>query len=97
MADLPSGFWSGWIIVVTLVSIAAVAWLTYSLYFHTGTSEHSGEEPVWDNDLREGTKAPPMWWFWLIFAGMVFTLIYLMLYPGLGSYPGLLNWSQGNS
>ncbi len=96
MADLPTGFWSGWIAVVTLVSLAAVAWLTYSLYFHTDGSEHSGEEPVWDNDLREGTKAPPMWWFWLIFAGMVFTLIYLMLYPGLGSYAGLLDWSQGS-
>ncbi len=96
MADLPSGFWAGWIAVVTLVSLAAVAWLTYSLYFHADGSEEMEEEPVWDGDLREGNKAPPMWWFWLIFAAMIFTLFYLMLYPGLGSYEGLLNWSQGS-
>lgn len=96
MADLPSGFWAGWITVVTLVSLAAVAWLTYSLYFHADGSEKMEEEPVWDGDLREGNKAPPMWWFWLIFAAMIFTLFYLMLYPGLGSYEGLLNWSQGS-
>ena len=63
MADLPSGFWAGWIAVVTLVSLAAVAWLTYSLYFHADGSEEMEEEPVWDGDLREGNKAPPMWWF----------------------------------
>ncbi|MCG8414772.1 MAG: cytochrome-c oxidase, cbb3-type subunit III [Pseudomonadales bacterium] len=96
MADLPSGFWSGWIMVVTLVSLAAVAWLTYSLYFSADAEEQPEVEPVWDNDLREGSKAPPMWWFWLLFAALIFTLVYLMLYPGLGSFTGFLNWSQGS-
>ena len=36
-----------------------------------------------------------MWWFWLILSSLVFSLIYLMLFPGLGSYGGLLNWSSG--
>jgi cytochrome c oxidase cbb3-type subunit 3 len=36
-----------------------------------------------------------MWWFWLILALMVFSVIYLMLYPGLGSFQGALKWSQG--
>jgi cytochrome c oxidase cbb3-type subunit 3 len=36
-----------------------------------------------------------MWWFWLILAAMVFSVVYLMLYPGLGSYKGVLKWSQG--
>ena len=95
-ADLPTGFWSGWIIVVTLVSLAGVCWLAYSLYFSADSHEEPEVEPVWDNDLREGNKAPPLWWFWLLFAAMVFTLIYLILYPGLGSYAGFLNWSQGS-
>lgn len=96
MADLPTGFWSGWIMVVTLVSLGAVAWLTYSLYFSADSEEHPEVEPVWDNDLREGNRAPPMWWFWLLFAALIFTLVYLMLYPGLGSFTGFLNWSQGS-
>lgn len=95
MADLPTGFWSGWVIVLTCVSLATLVWLILSVYFAPGADEHPEAEPVWDNDLREGSNAPPLWWFWMILAALVFSLIYLMLYPGLGSYKGLLNWSQG--
>lgn len=94
MADLPTGFWSGWIIVLTCVSLATLTWLVLSVYFAKESSEHH-EEPVWDTDLREGGNAPPLWWFWMLLAALVFSLVYLMLYPGLGSYKGLLNWSQG--
>lgn len=95
MADLPTGFWSGWIVVLTCVSLATLIWLVLSVYFAPGADEHPEGEPVWDNDLREGSNAPPFWWFWMILAALVFSLVYLMLYPGLGSYKGLLNWSQG--
>lgn len=98
MADLPTGFWSGWIIVITLVSLCALLWLTISIYFAADANKEPDPdtEPVWDNDLREGSNAPPLWWFWLLLATLVFSLVYLMLFPGLGSYPGLLNWSQGS-
>ncbi len=36
-----------------------------------------------------------MWWFWLILVSLVISVLYLMLYPGLGSYSGALKWSQG--
>lgn len=96
MAELPTGFWSGWVIVLTCVSFATLVWLVLSVYFSPSAGEHPENEPVWDNDLREGSSAPPLWWFWMLLAALVFSLIYLMLYPGLGSYPGLLNWSQGS-
>ncbi len=96
MADLLTGFWSGWIIVLTGVSMATLTWLILSAYFAPQASEDLDTEPVWDNDLREGSSAPPFWWFWMILAALVFSLVYLMLYPGLGSYKGLLNWSQGS-
>jgi cytochrome c oxidase cbb3-type subunit 3 len=31
----------------------------------------------------------------MLLGAMIFSLVYLMLYPGLGSFEGLLNWSQG--
>ena len=95
MADLPTGFWSGWIIVLTAVSFVTLIWIVFSVYFAPGANDVPEAEPVWDNDLREGSNAPPLWWFWMLLAALVFSLIYLMLYPGLGSYKGLLNWSQG--
>lgn len=97
MADMPDSFWSGWIAVITIVSLLTLAWVVSSVYFSRApdpTSHEPGTEPVWDNDLREGNKAPPLWWFWLIFAALIFSVIYLMLYPGIGNFSGTLQWSQ---
>lgn len=96
MADLPNGFWSGWITVVTIASLVTLAWLVLSIYFGPDSkTEHSADgDPVWDDDLREGNNAPPLWWFWLIFGAMIFSVVYLMLYPGMGAFRGMLGWSQ---
>ena len=53
-----------------------------------------GREPRWDETLREGTTAAPLWWFWFILALLAVSVVYLILYPGLGPYAGTLRWSQ---
>ncbi|MFQ6006440.1 MAG: cytochrome-c oxidase, cbb3-type subunit III [Woeseia sp.] len=93
MADMPTDFWGGWIAVITLVSLVALGWLVFSVYFSADGEEE--EARVWDQTLEEGSNPAPMWWFWLILALMVCSVVYLMLYPGLGSYSGVLRWSQG--
>ena len=93
MADMPTDFWSGWIAVITLVSLCALGWLVFSIFF-SSDGQDGCEAHVWDETLEEGSNAPPLWWFWLILSAMVFSVIYLMLYPGLGSYSGALKWSQ---
>ncbi len=93
MADMPADFWSGWIALITVISLAGMAWLVYSVYF--SSNGHEEESPVWDENLSEGTNPAPMWWFWFLFACLIFSAIYLMFYPGLGSYAGVLNWSMG--
>jgi cytochrome c oxidase cbb3-type subunit 3 len=94
MADMPSDFWSGWIAVITIVGFVGLGWLLYSVY-SSAQADDSHEQPLWDGSLREGTSPAPLWWFWLILAAMVFSVFYLMLYPGLGSYAGAFKWSQG--
>ena len=94
MADMPADFWSGWIAVITLVSLGGLAWLVFSIFFGAD-SQDEGEVHVWDETLKEGSNPAPMWWFWLILSAMVFSVVYLMLYPGLGSFKGVLKWSQG--
>lgn len=96
MSDMPSDFWSGWIIVLTVVSFIGLGWAIFSIYSSDNVAQDGGEdEPVWDGNLREGSNPAPMWWFWFILALMVFSVLYLMLYPGLGSFQGALKWSQG--
>ncbi len=96
MADMPGDFWSGWIVVLTLVSAGVIGWLVWSVYFSPSPHrpEEEVKEPVWDGDLEEGSAPAPMWWFWLILGATVFSVAYLMLYPGLGSFSGMLQWSQ---
>ena len=94
MAELPSDFWTGWIATLTVASLAGLGWLIYSVYFAADTQSEE-ESPVWDGGLREGSHPAPLWWFWLIFVSLVISVIYLMLYPGLGSHAGALQWSQG--
>lgn len=91
MLDLP-GFWSGWVVVLTVVGLAWLAWLLYAVYF--GRDKSVPEEYVWDEDLREGNAPPPWWWFGLLVATLVFSCAYLLLYPGLGAFRGALAWTQ---
>ena len=76
------------------VASSASRWLSASVYFGARDSAAVGHE-VWDETLREGTTAAPLWWFWMILALLATSVVYLILYPGLGAYRGALRWSQG--
>jgi cytochrome c oxidase cbb3-type subunit 3 len=91
VADLPSDFWGGWIATITVVSFIALLWLVIDVY---RSGPDGNEQQVWDETLREGDKAAPIWWFWFILALMVISAVYVMLYPGLGTWRGALNWSM---
>jgi len=95
MASVASGFWAGWVVVITVVSAVGLLWLVASVYFNRDTAAAHTTDEVWDETLREGATPAPLWWFWFIVALLVTSVIYLMLYPGLGTYRGVLNWSQG--
>jgi cytochrome c oxidase cbb3-type subunit III len=49
---------------------------------------------VWDEDLRELNNPMPRWWVWMFVITLVFGLLYLLAYPGLGAYAGKMQWSQ---
>lgn len=90
-----SSFWSGWIIVLTLANIVGALWLLW------WTSNADPEEMksdttghVWDGDLKEYNNPLPRWWLWLFYGTVAFSVIYLILYPGLGNFQGVLGWSQ---
>lgn len=91
MADLPSDFWGGWIATITVGSFLALLWLVIDVY---RSGPDGNEQQVWDQTLREGAKPAPIWWFWFILALMIISAVYVMLYPGLGTWRGALNWSM---
>ena len=95
MADMPNDFWSGWIVVVTLISFIGLVWLVVSVYTAGPPDPDEVEHTTWDENLQEGINPAPLWWFWMIFSMMVFSVFYLMMYPGMGSFKGAFQWSQG--
>ncbi|MGQ0429546.1 MAG: cytochrome-c oxidase, cbb3-type subunit III [Gammaproteobacteria bacterium] len=94
MADLPSQFWGGWIVAISVTTFAALVWFIIDVYRRGGGDDNAAQ--VWDETLREGQKPPPIWWFWFMLALLTVSVVYVMLYPGLGTYEGALKWSQGS-
>jgi cytochrome c oxidase cbb3-type subunit 3 len=97
MPTLAEGFWAGWVVVLTVVSAAGLLWLVLSVYFNRDPATAHDPQEVWDETLREGSTPAPLWWFWFIVALLAASVVYLILYPGLGTHRGVLAWSQGGA
>ena len=94
MSDFTANFWSVYVAGVTVASILAcllLLWVTARKKVVPSADNTTGH--VWDGDLRESNNPMPRWWVWLFVITIVFGLGYLVAYPGLGSYPGKLDWS----
>ena len=95
MSDFTSNFWSVYISAITVVSIAACLLLLFltgkakAMTVNDNTTGH-----VWDGDLREMNNPLPRWWVYLFIITIVFSVVYLVLYPGLGTYAGTLGWTS---
>jgi len=96
MSDFLSEGWSIYIAVITLASIVGCGVFLKALSTRrTAPGEEVGTTGhVWDEDLREWNNPLPRWWMWLFYITIVFSLGYLVLYPGLGSYGGYFKWSS---
>jgi cytochrome c oxidase cbb3-type subunit 3 len=99
MSDFYSVFWDYYVAILTLVSVAGCALLLWSQGKRRVTIV-AGEQPdttghVWDGDLREYQNPMPRWWILLFYITIAFSVIYLILFPGLGTqFKGVLGWSQ---
>lgn len=91
-----STFWSGWIIVLTVGNILACIWLVWWTMRKRKDESASGDVTghTWDGDLQEYNNPLPRWWLWLFYITLVFGVAYLALYPGLGTFAGVLGWSE---
>ena len=88
-----TSFWSYWIIILTTITIVGVTWIL--LANRKGTAR-SGEETtghVYDG-IEELDNPLPAWWFYMFLITIVWSIGYLIVYPGMGNYPGLLGWTQ---
>lgn len=90
-----SGAWSWYVIALVAINIVGSIWL---LWF-TGKRRPGDPAPtdtshIWDGNLTEYNKPMPRWWINLFYITIVFGLIYLAWFPGLGAFKGLGGWSS---
>ena len=94
MSDFFSSGWSVFVLVATVVSLLFCLVLLIIASKRKVIPGDNTTGHVWDGDLQELNNPLPRWWMGLFVLTVVFAAVYLVLYPGLGSYGGELKWSQ---
>jgi len=92
-------FWSTYISVLTIGSLIGLTWLL--LGTRKGQSSDTTDQTMGHSfdGIEEYDNPLPKWWFWLFVGTLVFSVGYLILYPGLGNWKGILpgyenGWTQ---
>lgn len=94
-----STFWSLWIIVLTVTCLALVIWV---LFANRKVAISDDEDPenrttghVYDG-IEEYDNPLPRWWFNMFIITIVFSIGYLIYYPGMGAWKGIGGWTSKN-
>jgi cytochrome c oxidase cbb3-type subunit 3 len=83
-------FWSLYVTVLTLGTLIGLLWLLFA------TRKGQRAEPTQEtldhsfDGIEEYDNPLPRWWFMLFIGTIIFALGYLLFYPGLGNWKGLL-------
>jgi cytochrome c oxidase cbb3-type subunit 3 len=90
-----TNFWSLWIIVLTTITIVGIIWILFGNRKRDAkeTEQTTGHAA---DGIEEYDNPLPAWWFYMFVITIVWAIGYLIIYPGMGNYPGLIGWTQIN-
>lgn len=90
-----STFWSTWIMFLVVLNLGITMFLfVWGQIVRIPTLPDGTSGHVWAHGvLREGVRRLPLWWVLLSASMFVVGIGYLVIYPGFGSYKGLIGWS----
>ena len=89
-------FWHWFVAIGTVVFTIWCIWLV-SWSAKQGPQNVADDDLVghkWDGDLEEWNNPAPKWWLYLYFITIVWGIGYMIAYPGIGAFDGVLGWSQ---
>ena len=95
MSDFTSAIWPYFISAIVIGGIVfcmGLLLLTSKSHDAAHTGESTGH--VYDEDIIEMNNPMPKWWMWMFVITCIFGVVYLALYPGLGTFAGKLGWTQ---
>ncbi|MGE8348843.1 cbb3-type cytochrome c oxidase N-terminal domain-containing protein, partial [Pseudomonas helleri] len=85
-----SEFWSIYVSVLTIGTLIGLTWLLFGTRKGEKKSETTETMGHSFDGIEEYDNPLPRWWFMLFIGTLVFGVGYLILYPGLGNWKGLL-------
>ncbi|MEX8517845.1 MAG: cytochrome-c oxidase, cbb3-type subunit III [Leptothrix sp. (in: b-proteobacteria)] len=94
MSDFVSGFWPLYVAGIVVASLIFCILVLIGASKRTVMADDNTTGHVWDETLQELNNPLPRWWMGLFVITVAFAVIYLALYPGLGSNAGTLKWSS---
>src|SRR3989338_8850205 len=83
-------FWHWYIIILTSFTLVALTWLLFAT--RKGQRKDATEDTVGHSfdGIEEYDNPLPKWWFMLFVGTLVFAIGYLVIYPGMGNWKGLM-------
>ncbi len=88
--------WSVYVIGLVVLNIVATTWLLWWTSRKRSADAIASETTghVWDGDITEYNKPLPKWWINLFYLTILYSVGYLIWYPGLGNFAGTSGWSS---
>ncbi|GAA4886755.1 cytochrome-c oxidase, cbb3-type subunit III [Ferrimonas pelagia] len=83
------------IFCVAAVLVGSGACLIWCIKDKMGKEEGESMGHVFDG-IEEVNNPLPKWWSYMFVITILFAVAYLVLYPGLGNFAGVLNWTSAN-
>lgn len=88
--------WSLYIIIGTLGSLLWCLWLLFSNRKRVEPGEEVKTTGHEYDGIEEYDNPLPVWWVGMFVVTIVFALVYLVYYPGLGNFTGVGGWTSNN-
>jgi len=93
-----NAFWTGWVMVLLVLNLGIAFFLfVWGQRIDIPTQPDGTTGHVWAHGvLREAVRQLPTWWVVISAGVFVWGSVFLVLFPALGGYPGLLRWTSAD-
>lgn len=83
-------FWSWYVSILVAFTLIVLAWILFAT--RKGERPGAGDQTTGHSydGIEEYDNPLPKWWFMLFVATFIFSIGYLVLYPGMGNWKGIL-------
>jgi len=89
-----SDFWSWYIIIIVVINIVGIAGLLYYTRELDAPPEDDGTTGHVYDGIKEYNNPLPKWWLNMFYLTIIYAIGYLVVYPGMGNFPGTFGWSS---